>query len=304
MSGIMGPRGGDGIPASEGRKPAGRGAYIFATVILLLCVAAFALRDELRGRYWAGRVVSAANVEERAAALDRVCRLGDSGRWGIEYLLAQEDGELRQFGYLALHSCAGEWVKERFYEGLADGHPYVREFAALGVAQRTAAGDVDRLEVLIRRGGAVPLIRGSSAALERMGDPEALAALHRLARESLGEEATAAVIDALATLASPESVPVLLERLADQRVCATPPRYEALALDAALAMTASPDVEAQSAMRTIADRAGAALARITGIPTVSPGATDSEPVPAGPAAWRAWWNDHSKRESAVPEETP
>lgn len=281
------------------RRPAGRRAYAVAAGVLVLCIAAFALRDELRGRYWAGRVVAAESVEERAAALDRVVRLGDSARWGINYLLRQPGAELRQFGYLALHGCGGEWARQRFLAGLADPSPYVREVAALGVASLRVPGDVQRLAAEVHAGGELARMRGVCAALERIGDADALAALHTLLGADLPVEVTAAVIDALASIGSPESVPALLARLDDARLTATPPRYETLALGASLDVSRPLAVDGETS-QAIGARAAAALTRITGIPEETP-ATAEAGAPAAPRdRWRRWWEEWRRQNPQGP----
>ena len=152
---------------------------------------------------------------------------------------------------------------------------------------------------LIRATGLIPYVRF----LERLGAPGAVAALTVLAAQPGSVAHRAALVDALAAVGTRDCVVPLLGLLSDHRPCEVATRADRLLERLAPLVAESgfgeiPPPEPASrpatepASHTIAERAAAALARITGLDP--PFASDMLPEQREDAArvWRDWLAGH------------
>lgn len=267
-------------------------------VTLLACLAALVFRTPLRSRYWAWQVVEARGVAERAAPLTQLCNAGNAGRWGTETLLAHPEPEIRQFGVLVLQHVRSDWSRRRLVQMLTDRDEAVTELAALGLAIHGDASCIPELEQLYTRQDALTA-SAACMALERLGTPEAVAAMAVLAAQPASVAHRAALVDALAAVGTSDCVAPLLGLLSDHRPCEVATRADRLLerlapLAAGIGLGEVPIPEPSSrpatepASHTIAERAAAALGRITGLSP--PFTSDMSPEQREDAArvWRDW----------------
>lgn len=267
-----------------------------------VCLMALAFRTPLRSRYWAWQIAHDDDPARRAIYLTALCGAGDAGRWGTSALLSSDQAELRQLGTVVLQHVRSEWARQRLLAALRDPDEGVRELAALGLAMHGDDRVVPTLMEMYRSGD------GSSGpaaclALQRLGTPAAVAALDGLAREPAVAARRAALVDALEEMGEPACVPALLALLADHRPWDGPARSERVAQDVLRRLAADarvpsslPIPETQPAAGTVAERAAAALAKITGL---SPPFSSTLPVAEQELAaqrWAAW----SAREAGRP----
>lgn len=281
-----------------------RGSAIVIALTLAACLTALAFRSSLRSRYWAWQVVRASGVEQRAAPLTHLCNAGDAGRWGTSVLLAHPESEIRQFGVLVLQHVRSDWSRSRLLLMLNDTSEAVRELAALGLAIHGDPAVIPELERLYAAGD--PMTGAAACiALERLATPEAVASLAVLAAEPADVTRRTALVDALAAIGTPPCAPPLLRLLHDQRPCRIQPRAERLLerlmpLAAESGLVEAPLRESATqpstapALETIAERAAAALAGITGL---SPPFTSDLPEQQRANAeriWRQWVATHTK----------
>jgi hypothetical protein len=288
----------------EGRQRARsyRAGTIMIAITLAACLAALVFRTPLRSRYWAWQVVQASRIEERAAPLTHLCNAGDNGRWGTEALLTHADGEIRQYGVLVLQHVHSDWSRRRLLQMLEDPSEPVREMAALGLAIQGDATIIPELRQLYARKD--PAAASTACiVLERLATPEAVAALAELARQPAGAAHRAALVDALADIGSLDCAAALLDMLCDHRPCSVQTRAERvlerlapLAAEQGFAQPAAPQPLSQptstTGSHTIAERAAAALARITGL--CPPFASDlpDERRKDAERVWRDWLAAH------------
>jgi HEAT repeat protein len=254
-------------------------------------------RTPLRSRYWAWRLEQAATPSQRSVYLAALCNAGDRGRWGVSALLASADPELRSYGVLVLHHVRTDWARKRLLECLSDADPSVQRLAAAGLAIHGDDAVVPTLKQLYQAEDAESG-RTACLALERLGTPAAIAALGELAVEPADAGRHAALVDALAGIGRMECGPALLGLLDDHRVCDLPPSREELPprLTRELAaqgyrLGAGSQPASEPAGRTIAERAAAALAQITGL---KPAFSSAAPEPQRAAArkrWADWLSD-------------
>ncbi len=267
-------------------------------VTLAACLAALVFRTPLRSRYWAWQVVRASRIEQRAAPLTCLCNAGDGGRWGTEILLTHPDAEIRQFGVLVLQHVPSDWSRRRLLQMLEDSGETVREMAALGLAihgNGTAIPEIKRLYME----GDTSAASAACLALERLATPDAVAALSALARQPADVARRAALVDALAGTGTAQCAGPLLDLLSDHRPCDIQTRadrmLERFAPLAAERGFIEPPLEepssqsnAGTAARTVAERAAAALSRITGLsPPFASDLSDEQREEAA-RVWRDW----------------
>jgi hypothetical protein len=143
--------------------------------------------------------------------------------------------------------------------------------------------------------------RTACLALERLGTPAAIAALGELALEPADVGRRAALVDALAGIGRTECGPALLGLLDDHRVCDQPPSRDELsprltqelaAQGHRLGPASQPAGELSG--QTIAERAAAALAHLTGL---QPAFSSAAPEPQRAAArqrWADWLSNHDR----------
>jgi HEAT repeat protein len=256
-------------------KPPGHGSYRAGMAMIVLtsgaCVAALVFRTPIRSRYWAWQVIQAHSVAERVAPLTCLCNAGDAGRWGAAALLAHPDEEIRQYGVVVLQHAESDWSRRALLQALRDSSESVREMAALGLAVR---GDDTVIPELLRiyADGDDPSARAACLALERLATPAAVAALTGLTREPADAARRAALADALAAIGSENCVPGLLELLDDGRPCGVETRAERvlarlapLLAERGLSEPATSRPASAPVTQTVAERAAAALAQITGL---------------------------------------
>ena len=269
----------DGKPP---RPPRYRAGPIMIALTGAACLTALLFRTPIRSRYWAWQVVQSGNVAERAAPLTCLCNAGDAGRWGTRVLLAHRDSEIRQFGVLVLQHVRSDWSRRRLLQMLTDPSVAVREMAALGLALH---GD-DTVIPELKQFYAGPDTASAAAAclaLERLATPAAVAALAALAHvEPVPDRSTdsetpdsmrrAALVDALAEIGTVDCAAALLDLLDDCRACDLPTRDERLltrlaplAIERGLIETPASQLSPTRVGRTVAERAAAALAHITGL---------------------------------------
>lgn len=267
-------------------------------VTLAACLAALLFRTPLRSRYWAWQVETASGINERAAPVTHLCNAGDAGRWGTEFLLAHPDEEIRQFGVFVLQHVQSDWARRRLLQMLADPSAAAREMAALGLAIH---GDATVIPVLKQMfaGDDVGAASAACLALQRLATPEAVAALATLSAQPADVAQRAALVDALAAVATPSCVAPLLDLLSDHRPCDAATRAERvlahlapLVAESGLVELTPADAASQPtsgpAPRTIAERAAETLARITGLsPPFASGLPDQQRQDAA-RVWRDW----------------
>ena len=279
-------------------RAAYRPAGLALAVTLLACVGALLFRTPLRSRYWAWQVARSASPDGRAAALTLLCNAGDAGRWGTATLLASSDPELRQYGVVVLHHVRSDWSRRRLLDRLTDPDADVRELAALGLAIHRDPAALPELRRLYCAGDSAAA-GAACLALERMGTPEAEAALAELAGQWVEAASRAALIDALESVGSVRCAAALLKLLDDHRPCTVATRAERFLerfaplaaahglVDGAM-LQAATRPSAPRRPGTIAERAAAALAGLTGLgPSFASDMSEEERETAA-SVWRAW----------------
>lgn len=254
------------------------------------CVTALVFRTHLRGRYWAARLAETDDPAERALLVTALCNAGEAGHWGTAVLLDSERAELRQLGAVVLHHTRTAWGRERLMALLSDEDEATRELAALGLALYGDESVIPSLQTLYRE-AAPATAQAACLALARLATPACVTALAELADAPADADRRAALVDALAVIGQPECVPPLLELLGDQRTAALPP-HAARALEALREGRAGPtttSAPASAATKTVAERAAAALQRITGLTPPFSAALSAEQQEAAQRQWRAWY---------------
>jgi hypothetical protein len=290
------------IPAMDGKKGPNatrstvyRPGVLILAVTLAACVLAIIFRTPLRARFWAWQIIHANRVEDRAAPLTLLCNTGDPGWWGTEALLTHSNAEIRQFGIVVLQHVPSDWARRRLLEMLADPSAAVAELAALGLAIHGDASAIPELERLFRAGDA-GTVSAVAVALERLGGPEAVAALAELATEPADAGRRAALVDALTATSCTGP---LLEFLNDHRSCDVPLRADRLVerflpLAAEHGLIPAPADEptsrpsSNSRPRTVAERAAAGLARITGLDPPFASTLPADQRAHAEQVWRQW----------------
>lgn len=257
------------------------------------CLAALVCRAPLRYRYWAWRLAGAGSAAQRSAYLAALCNAGPDARWAAAALLADADPAARQYGVLVLHHLRTPWSRARLVERLADPDSGVRHLAAVGLAIHGDEAVIPTLTELYRAGEG-PGAATACIALQYLGTPAAVTALAGLAALPAAAESRAALVEALAGVGTPECVPALVALLADHRRCAAAPHAAEVAQRARTALLARGYAVAAATQpssgqeATVAERAAATLAAITGIePPFSSGAAEAERAAAA-AQWSAW----------------
>ena len=278
----------------------------------LACLTAIIFRTPIRSRYWAGRIAHGTTTPERAMYLTLLCNAGDGGRWGTAVLLEHEDAEIRQFGVVVLHQLDTDWARQRLLRLLEDPDETVRELAALGLAIHADESVIPELKRMYSSSDET-VASTACVALGRIATPTAVAALTELAARPAEPNCRADLMDALAAVATPACVPPLLELLEDHRTCDVPPRASRLALEALrglrteapralpgwLATPQSNDAAASLPIAasgptleiepgTVAERAAAALARITGLSPPFSSDLPAEQRQQAKQQWAAW----------------
>jgi HEAT repeat protein len=275
-----------------------RAGTIMIGVTLTACLAALLFRTPLRSRYWAWQVVQAGSTEERAAPLTCLCNAGDDGRWGTEILLTHPDAEIRQFGVLVLQHARSDRSRRRLLQMLEDPGEAVREMAALGLAIHGDVSVIPRIRRLYTEGDA-SAASAACLALERLATPEAVAALAALATQPAEERRRAALVDTLDAIGTPDCAAALLHLLDDHRSCPVGPRAERLLARLAplgarggLAEWTTSRPTSERAAETVAERAAAALTRITGLTPAFASDLPDEQQAAAARVWRDWIAAH------------
>lgn len=259
-----------------------------------VCTGAFFFRTEFRSRLWARQVISTQSLDERAAALTRLCNAGDAGRWGVETLLKHPDAQIRQFGAVVLQHVRSEWSRGRLVELLEDPSDAVAELAVLGLAIHGDGSVIPRLATLYVEGDDAAAA-AACAALERLGAAESRITLAKLAGAPAAPNRRAALIDALASAGGVDCAAALLGLLDDGRPCDVPTREERLVARftpqvAARGFAATPASQpaATHAAATVAERAAAALADLTGLNPPFASDLPSEQRLDAIAIWHDW----------------
>lgn len=295
-------------PLTDGKPPRAsryRAGLVLIALTAAVCLAALLFRTPLRSRFWAWQIVQARHVAQRVAPLTCLCNAREGGRWGTEALLSHRDPEIRQYGLVVLQHVKSDWSRRRSLEMFADPSSAVREMAALALAFQGDNAAVPELERLYA-GQDSAAAAAACLALARLGTPEAATALTNLVRVRPGSDRLndgeladvnrrAALVDALATLGGAQCAAALFELLDDCRPCDLPTRDERLlaqlaplAAERGLIQAPATQPPTRPGPHTIADRAAAALARIT---QLNPGFTCDLPQAQREDAvglWRDW----------------
>ena len=202
---------------------------------------------------------------------------------------------MRQYGVLVLHHVNTPWAREQLLNCLTDSDPAIQRLAAVGLAIRGDDAVVPTLKWLYQTGDSSAAAT-ACLAFERLGTREAIAALNELATEPNDVTRRAALADALVGISAPECVPGLLHLLSDDRVCPTAARSEEMARRALGALqTAGYALEPAShpttavSSQTVAERAAAGLARITGLREPFSSAAPAEERAQAERAWSEWY---------------
>lgn len=281
------------------RRP--RFAILTIALTVAACLAALAFRTPLRSRYWAWRIEHAGDVMERAVYLGALCNAGNQGRWGTSVLVRHADPAVRQYGVLVLQHVRVPWARALLLEGLTDRDPSVQRLAALGLAMHGDNAVVPSLKWLYETGDAASA-NAACLAFERLGTPDAVAALDELTLAPADVARRAALIDALGEIGTVECVPALLRLLSDHRTCDVPSRADGMAQRAlaglqaegyALAPASRPTTT--TSVQTVAERAAAALARISGVNTPFSSAAPEEQRLAAEREWTEWYAGRARR---------
>jgi hypothetical protein len=276
---------------------------------LLACGAALGFRGALRGRWWAWRISAAGSLAERGAYLGALAGLGGDARWGVAALLASARSDIRQLGVVTLGAIRDDWATARLRALLDDPDDAVRALAAQELARRGDSIAVASLVRLYTAGGDEDAA-AACAALERLATRGAIAALSELSDRTVDVPRRAALVDALGGIGDPECAPALLRLLSDHRECALPSRVEKRAAEIIAELRTSgrlpfpvdapesrptaqsPPVATTPAPphrpRTIAERAAAALVRITGLSPAFASDLSEEQRVAAAQQWREW----------------
>ncbi len=257
----------------------------------MLCLTALLFRAPLLARYWAWRVAHTSSLTERAAYVGALCRAGAAAQWGAAALLANGDPEVRQYGIVLLQGLKTRWARGRLLDHMTDPDGDVRHLAAVGLALRGAAAVLPTLKRLYQ-GGDVPAARTACVALEYLGTSEAM----RVLEEPAAAERRAALVDALAGIGRAGCVPGLVRLLSDERVCdVSSPTEEAarrvwsgVQAEGYFAGVASLPATRPGG-QTIAERAAAALGRITGLHGANWAASSPEERAAAGQQWLEWY---------------
>jgi len=280
---------------TRGRRRWARPSWSTVLIVLTagLCVAALALRTELRSVLWARRIIGTTDPAGRARYLTALCRGGDRAHWGIRRLLTDERAEVRQYGVLALQHVHTKWSRANLLHCLDDHDASIRALAALGLAIHGDASVIPVLQETYRTGAENEAV-AACLALQRMGGGAAGEALVALAPVRAASNARGALADALGFTSSAESGRALLELLSDHRPCSTPPFDEMIAepiFDLARAKEpeawlATTRASSRPAARTVAERAAASLNRLTGVAVDFSSDMSSEEQADAAAQWR------------------
>lgn len=276
-------------------SPVGRRLALVAIALTATaCVLALVFRTPLRSRVWAYRIAHAATPAECAVYVGALCNAGDQGRWGTTDLLENPRPDIRQYGVLVLHHVKTEWARTRLLELLADPDLNVRRLAAVGLAIQGDDSVVPALKWFYQAGDDMSAT-AACLALERLGTPAATAALAELALEPANVDRCAALIDALEGIGTPACVPTLLQLLSDHRLCTAPTRSEETTqralgalLSAGIPVTPSSQPTTGPQPGTIAERAAAALNRITRLDIPFSSGAPAEQRRAAEQRWAEW----------------
>lgn len=284
-------------PDSDG-KPLRRSGYRTGTVMIALtalaCMVALVYRTEIRSQVWAVQLIRATNTDERAIPLTMLCNAREKAWWGARTLLAHENEEIRQYGVLLLQYICTPQAQARLLTLLKDESNAVRELAALGLAVHGDDTVIPALTHSFVRGDE-KTAAAACLALERLGSPAAVRASCELAVGPLEAGRAAMLIDALAGIGTSPCAAGLLPLLDDHRPCDAPSRDERMLTKLRsifhgedLALMEGPEPHATVLPGTIAERAAAALARITGLDPQFSSQSSEEERAAALRSWEAW----------------
>jgi hypothetical protein len=290
-------------PATARPRNANRGMWIAIGVLVVLWATAMLFRWEIRARWWGYRLAHAESPQSRGYYFACLASIGDRAVGAAGGLLRNPSPEIRMEAVGILHRCRSAKARGLLLEAMQDPDIDVREAAALGLAlyhDHTALPELLRMLKCDQQDTAL----AAAVALQRIGNPEATAALLKAARAGTAEGRFASVraqaIDSLGLLDVREAVPVLIECLTDERPVTTQPAAERAlrrAIEAMGADLAKQGIDPQSLASgrppvTIADVAVRALRRITG---ESFGFRSTDPPDRKAAVVRMyeqWWQTH------------
>jgi hypothetical protein len=276
-------------------RPHGPRLAIAAVVLTATaCVAALVFRTPLQSRIWAYRLAHATTPAERAAYLGPLCNAGERARWGIAALLADRMPDVRQYGALALQHVKTDWARQRLLALLRDPDEPVRRLAAVGLAIQFDERVIPTLKQYYETGDD-DSAAAACLALERLGTPAAVAALAESAPRPADVARRADLIDALEGIGTPACVPALIALLSDDRPCDLPPRSEELTARALQGLAAAGYPRQPASLpttgprpHTVAERAAAALAQITGLDLPFSSDAPDEERAAAIRQWTQW----------------
>jgi len=165
----------------------------------------------------------------------------------------------------------GAWARERLLELLRDPDDEVREAAEGALGFRHEDAVIPTLKSYYQCAD-TNVALSACAVLSYLRTPEAIRVLTGLAGEEADVDRRAGLVDALDSVGTPACVPALLRLLDDHRLCDQPSLVERHLLRVWQRIRTDPRVPALATLatsaprrQTIAERAAAALRRITGL---------------------------------------
>jgi len=174
-------------------------------------------RMEIRAHWWAYRLQNANSAEQRQYYFACLASIGDKSLTALPQLLNDPRAEVRLCGVQLLRWCPSEQARELLLAHIADESDKVSSRAALELARRPDCNEaIPILEDMIRTSKPRAACM-AVAAIERIGGPQAEAALLRQLDTADEPDQLAQVVDSLGMLASRPAIPALVGLLADER---------------------------------------------------------------------------------------
>jgi len=246
-------------------------AYTAVAITAAACVAALLFRGPLLARYWAFRLMHAETPALRSSCLGVLCRLAPSAHGAVKMLLNSRNPADRRDAARVLEWMPGAWARERLLELLRDPDDEVREAAEGALGFRHEDAVIPTLKSYYQCAD-TNVALSACAVLSYLRTPEAIRVLTGLAGEEADVDRRAGLVDALDSVGTPACVPALLRLLDDHRLCDQPSLVERHLLRVWQRIRTDPRVPALATLatsaprrQTIAERAAAALRRITGL---------------------------------------
>jgi len=286
-------------PSSVASKFSNRRMWIAIGAFILLWSVAMFYRMEIRAYWWAYRLAHATSIQDRIYYFSCLASIGDSMTGAVGSLLKNPSVDVRRQGAALLLRCRNDPAKALLLQAIHDTDREVRESAALGLALHYDQAALPELLRLVQSDDESAAL-AAVVALERIGGDEAAEALTQIVRGPSSPQMIAQAVDSLGLLGWRPSVPVLIDRLADDRPLTTRPVADRKAQQAIQhvqgelmrKLGVDPAAIDTSTKEFISDLAARALQRITG---ESFGFCSSDPPERRDAVirlYRQWWEGH------------